>query len=141
MRSFTLAIEPAAEPRLAAWILLLHAAAATSPWLAHCPPVLAVLVSALAAAGFCCNLARVPGSHCRLQALALDDGGCRVRLAGDARWLPAELGSATRAYADCVLLEVRVAGRRQGWLLRRRALSPAMFRRLKARIRLLESAG
>jgi hypothetical protein len=141
MTSFALAIEPPAEPRLAAWLLLLHAAVAASPWLARCPPPLAALVSALAAAGFCCNLARVPGSHCWLQALALDDGGCRVRLAGDPRWLPAELGGATRAYADCVLIEVRVAGRRRGWLLRRRALAPEAFRRLKVRIRLLESVG
>lgn len=144
MTSFALAIEPAPEPRLAAWLLLLHAAAAASPWLAHCPPPLAAALSALAAAGLCCNLARVPGGHCRLQALTIENGGCRVRLTGEAAWRDAELGAATRAYADCVLLDVRVAGRREGWLLRRRALPAEAFRRLKARVRLsclLESAG
>jgi len=38
--------------------------------------------------------------------------------------------------ADGLLLELRADGRRAGWLLRRQALPPAEFRRVKARIRL-----
>lgn len=136
MRSFAFVIEPGSQPRLAAWLLLLHAAMALVPWLARCPPPLASTLTALVTVGFCLNLGRVPGRHCRLQALAMEDSGCRVRLAGEAGWQTAALGAGTRAYRDCVLLDLRLAGRRVGWLLPRGAVPADSFRRLKARVRL-----
>jgi hypothetical protein len=51
-------------------------------------------------------------------------------------WQAAALGPASRAFAQGVLLELRSGGRRLAWLLPRRALPAAEFRRLKARIRL-----
>jgi len=136
MRSFAFVIEPAADPRLAAALLLLHAAVAALPWVTRCPPTLALALSALAALGFAANLGRVPGRHNRLQAVAVDGGGWRVRWAGEPGWRSATLGRESRAMADGLLLELRADGRRAGWLLRRRALPPAEFRRVKARIRL-----
>lgn len=136
MTSFAFVIEPGNQPRLAAWLLALHAVLALFPWLARCPAPLAGALTAMAIAGFCLNLARVPGRHCRLQALAVDGGRCRVRLAGRAGWQPAALGAGTRAYRDCVLLDLRAGGRRAGWLLQRGAVPADSFRRLKARVRL-----
>jgi hypothetical protein len=136
MTSFAFLIEPGSQPRLAAWLLLLHAAMALCPWLARCPAPLAAALTAMAIAGFCLNLARVPGRHCRLQAMAVDGSRCRVRLAGEADWQKAALGAGTRAYRDWVLLDLRVAGRRAGWLLQRGAVPADSFRRLKARVRL-----
>ncbi|HUG03874.1 MAG TPA: hypothetical protein VML92_05570 [Steroidobacteraceae bacterium] len=136
MTSFAFVIEPASQPRLAAWLLLLHAAIAFCPWFARCPAPLAAALSTLAIAGFYLNLAWVPGRHCRLQAIAVDGSRWRVRLAGAADWQPAALGAGTRAYRDCVLLDLRVTGRRAGWLLPRGAVPADSFRRLKARIRL-----
>jgi hypothetical protein len=136
MTSFALVIEPARQPRLAAWLLFLHAAAALWPWLARCPPPLAAALTVVAFAGFCLNLAWVPGRHCRLRAVAMDGSGCRAQFAGEAAWFPAALGAGTRAYRDCVLLDLRVAGRRAGWLLPRSAVPAESFRRLKARVRL-----
>ena len=136
MTSFALAIEPAAQPRLAAWLALLHAAVSLAPWVARCPAPLAVTLTVLALAGFWSSIAWVPGRHCDLRAVALDGSGCRVRLAGETAWRAAAFGAGTRAYPDCVLLDVRVAGHRVGWLLPRGAVPAAAFRRLKARIRL-----
>ena len=136
MKSFAFAIEPAAQPRLAAGLLLLHVAIAASPWFTRCPPPLALALSAITATGLARMIGRVPGRHCRLQAAAADRGGWRVRIAGEARWRAATLSPESRALADGVLLELRTGGRRLGWLLPRRALPAAEFRRLKARIRL-----
>jgi hypothetical protein len=136
MTSFAVAIEPAAEPRLAAAVLLVHLAAAASPWLARTAPPIAATLSILAIAGLVSTLGHVPGRHCMLLALAIDGRGCRVRLAGRRRWLRARIGTGARAYASLVFVEVVCAGRRLGWLLPRRALPPGDFRRLKARIRL-----
>jgi hypothetical protein len=136
MTSFAVTIDPGPAPRLAAILTLVHAGAAASPWLVHCPPALAVPASLLAVAGLGLSLARVPGPHCRLQAVALDAGNCRVRLSGCDAWQPAEVTRATRAAAGGVALELRVAGRRHGWLLPRAGLPAGAFRRLKALIRL-----
>lgn len=136
MTSFAAAIEPAAQPRLAAAVFLVHILAAAVPWLARSAPALAVALSMLAIVGFVSTLARVPGRHCRLAAIAFDGRGCRARLAAQCAFVQAELGGGARAYASLVSLEVTVAGRRLGWLLPRGALPPDDFRRLKARIRL-----
>jgi hypothetical protein len=136
MTSFSLAIEPRAEPRLAAYLLLAHAGAAASPWIAHCPPWIAAGACSLAVAGLWASLARLPGRHHALQAVAWDAGGWRLRFAGDEVWLPASPTAASRAYAGVVLLELEAAGRSCGWLLSRGALPAGDFRRLKALIRL-----
>lgn len=136
MRSFAFVIEPAAQPRLAAALLLLHVAVAALPWLTRCPAPLALALGALTMAGFAGTLGQVPGRHCRLRAVAADTGGWRLRAAGDSGWLGARLGPQSRAFAGLVLLDVRAGRRRFGWLLTRQALPPAEFRRLKARIRL-----
>lgn len=136
MTSFALAVEPAAQPRLAAVLFLVHLAAAASPWLARVAPLVAATLSILAIAGLVSTLGRVPGRHCPLSGLAFDGRGCRVLLAGRRRWLRAKPGTGARAYASLVLVEVVIAGRRLGWLLPRSALPADDFRRLKARIRL-----
>lgn len=136
MTSFSLAIEPQAEPRLAACLLLAHAGAAASAWIAHCPPWIAAGASILAFAGLWACLARLPGRHCELQAVAWDARGWCQRFAGDENWHPASLTTASRAYAGVVLLELEAAGRKRGWLLARGALPAGDFRRLKALIRL-----
>ena len=136
MTSFALVIEPPAQPRLAAWLVLLHAAAALGPWLARCPAPVAIALTLAALAGCWLNLARVPGRHCLLRAVSLDGSGCRVRLTGETGWRPAALAAGSRAYAGCVLLDLQLNGRRVGWLLPRSALPADSFRRLKARIRL-----
>jgi|SRR5687767_5515074 len=136
MKSFAFVIEPAPQPRLAGGLLLLHAAIAALPWLTRCPPPLAFALGALTAIGFARCIGQVPGRHCRLQAAAADPGGWRVRIAGVPGWQAATLGPASRALAQGALLELRSGGRRLGWLLPRRALPAAEFRRLKARIRL-----
>ena len=63
MTSFAFVIEPAAQPRLAAGLLLLHAAIAALPWLTRCPPPLALALGSLTAIGFACTIGRVPGRH------------------------------------------------------------------------------
>ncbi len=136
MTSFAIAIEPEAQPRLASVLSLTHAVAAAGPWIAHCPPALAAGLSLLALAGLLPSLARVPGPHCRLQAVRRDAGGWRVRLLGQDGYLAATLGPATRATAALIVLEVVAGGRRFGWLLPREALPADEFRRLKALIRL-----
>lgn len=136
MTSFSLAIEPRPEPRLAAYLLLAHAGAMASPWLAHCPPWLVAAASSLALAGLWASLARLPGRHCRLRALAWEAGAWRVRLAGGDGWQAARPTKSSRAYAGLVVVEVESAGRQYGWLLSRAALPARDFRRLKALIRL-----
>jgi hypothetical protein len=136
MTSFAVAIEPGAQPRLAATVFLVHAAAAAWPWLAGAVPALAASLSMVALSGLVLTLGRVPGRHCRLLAVDLERRECRVRLSGRPLWLPAKLGPGARAQASLVLIEVLVGGRRFGWLLPRGALPAADFRRLKARIRL-----
>lgn len=136
MTSFAVAIEPGGQPRLAASVLLVHLAAAAFPWLARAEPAFAATLSILAMAGLVATLSRLPGRHCPLAALAVDGRGCRVRLSGWRGWRRAELGPGARAYASILHLEVRVAGRRLGWLLPRGSIRDPEFRRLKARIRL-----
>lgn len=136
MTSFSVAIEPSAQPRLAALLLLTHGIAAAGPWIARCPPMLAMALSLLALGGLLASLARVPGPHCALQSLALDAGGCRVGLLRPDAVLPGALGPGTRAYAAFIVLDLVADGRRLGWLLPRGALPAADFRRLKALIRL-----
>ena len=136
MTSFAIEIEPVADPRLAAILLLGHAGAAAGPWIAHCPPWLAAPASSLALAGLWASLSRVPGTHCPLRAIACDAGGWRARLAGGGDWVPAVPTRAARAYAGLVLVEVLAGGRKCGWLLPRAALPAGAFRRLKALIRL-----
>ena len=136
MRSFAFVIEPAPLPRLAAGLAVLHAAIAGLPWLTRCPAPLAAALTLLTAAGFARGLAQVPGRHCRLQAVAAGSGGWRIRLQGETAWRPATLEKTSRAAAAGVLLELRSGGHRVGWLLPRRALPEAEFRRLKARVRL-----
>jgi len=116
--------------------LLLHTGIAALPWLTRCPTPLAIVLSALAVIGFVGNIGRVPGRHCRLQAVAVDQAGWRVQLAGETAWRAATLEPVSRALAAGVLLELRSGGGRRGWLLPRQALPPASFRRLRARIRL-----
>lgn len=136
MTSFAFVIEPAPQPRLAAGLLLLHAAIAALPWFTRCPPLLALTLSALAAYGFARLIAQVPGRHGCLEAAAADPGGWRVRIAGEPGWHAATLGRASRVFAGGALLELRTGGRCLGWLLPRRALPATEFRRLRARIRL-----
>jgi len=136
MTSFAVAIEPASQPRLAALLTVVHAGAAASPWFTHCPTAVATAASLAAIAGLWSSLARVPGPHCRLRAVELDDGGCRARLSGCDAWHHAEITRTTRAAAGGVALELRVAGRPCGWLLPRAGLPADTFRRLKALIRL-----
>ena len=136
MTSFAVAIEPVAMPRLAAAALLLHLAAAASPWFARVTPLLAAAVTLIAMAGLALTLDRLPGPHCRLDSLSIDSRGCRVRLRGRGDFVSAEIGPGSRAYALLALIDVRVAGRRFGWLLPAGTLPPGQFRRLKARIRL-----
>ena len=136
MKSFAFVIEPAPQPRLAGGLLLLHGAVAAMPWLTRCPPPLALALGALAVIGFARCIGQVPGRHCRLQAVAADPGGWRVRIAGVAGWQAATPGPASRALTHGVLLVLLSGGRRLGWLLPRQALPAAEFRRLRARIRL-----
>ena len=136
MRSFAFVIEPAADARLAASLLLLRGAIAALPWLTRCPAPLALALCALALVGLAHNVGRVPGRHCRLQAVAAGPGGWRVRMAGESVWRAATFDPASRVFAGWVLLELRAGGLRLGWLLPRRALPAPEFRRLKARARL-----
>jgi hypothetical protein len=136
MTSFSVALEPAPAPRLAAAALLLHLAVAASPWIARVPAPFAALASLVALAALADTLAALPGRHHRLAALVLDGHGCRVRAQGSSVWMPAELGPRSRAYRAAVLLDLRAAGRRHAWLLTRAAVPTGPFRRLRARIRL-----
>jgi uncharacterized membrane protein YhhN len=136
MRSFAFALEPHADPRVAAAALLAHGAASLSPWLAHLDAPVAMVLSILAAAGCVATLRRVPGPYSALAAVAFDSLGCRARLAGALDFAPAEIQTGSRAMAGLVCLEIRTGGRRLGWLLRRGSVPEADFRRLKARIRL-----
>ena len=136
MTSFAVAIEPVASRRLAVLALLLHLAAAASPWFARVTPSLAAVLTVLALAGLALTLSRLPGGHSALAALVVDARGCRVRLHGQRVFLPAELGPSSRAYPWLVLADIRAGSRRLGWLLPRGSLPAGQFRRLKARIRL-----
>lgn len=136
MTSFAIALEPRAEPRLAAVALGVHLLAAAAPWLARCPVALSVALSLAALGALAATIARLPGRHCRLAGVAWGAAGCHARLAPLGRWQAATPGRGSRAYAGLVALELVVGGRRRGWLLSRQALPAAEFRRLKARIRL-----
>jgi len=136
MTSFAVAIEPRADPRLAALALLVHAAAAASPWIARCGTLLALALTVLAVLSLAATIARIPGPHCRLARFVVDADGCRARLGPCDADLSSTLGPGTRAYSGLVVLDVVVQGRRFGWLLRRSSLPADEFRRLKARIRL-----
>jgi hypothetical protein len=130
MTSFIVEIEPAAAPRLAGLALIVHLAAAASPWLARLPRWSAVALTAAAVASLAWSIAAVPGRHQRLEALRIDAAGCRVRLHGS------RLGSKSRAYAELAFLDIRMGKARLSWLLPRSAAPAGAFRRLKARIRL-----
>jgi hypothetical protein len=136
MTSFAVAIEPPANPRLAAIALGLHLAAAASPWLARVPPWLAAALTLFALAGLASSLAAVPGPHGRLAGIRCNGREWSVRMHGDGGWQAAELGAGSRAFAGVAFVDVRAAGRRHAWLLTRESVPPDSFRRLKARIRL-----
>ncbi len=136
MKSFDVALEASATPRLAAMALVVHVAAAASPWLARAAPWFAVPISLLALLGFASTLQRLPGRHCEFAALVIDARGCRVRHRGRSEFLAGELGPGSRAYPWLVLADIRVGARHTGWLLPRGSVDTIQFRRLKARIRL-----
>ena len=136
MTSFAVTLEPDPQPRLAAIALVVHLAAAASPWVAHVAPGPAVLMSAVAIFSVASTLAAVPGRHHRLAELRLDGEGCRVRMRHGGTWEPAEIGPRSRALAGLVFLDIRAGGRRLAWLLPRDAVQAGAFRSLKARIRL-----
>lgn len=136
MTSFPVEIDPPPLPRLAAALVLLHLGAAAWPWLSRCTPWLAAGLSALAVASLAATLAWLPGPHCRLRRLCLRGDVWRAGLPGEAREVTAQIGPGTRVYPGLIVLELRVAGRRLGWLLPRAALGGADFRRLKARLRM-----
>lgn len=136
MTSFAVKIEPAPQPRLAALALVVHLAAAASPWVAHVAPGPAVLMSLVALLGLASTLAAVPGRHHRLAELVLDGEGCRARMRAGVTWEPAEIGPRSRALAGLVFLDVRAGRRRLAWILPRDAVPAGAFRSLKARVRL-----
>ena len=136
MKSFALRIEPAPDPRLAGFVLILHLVAATLPWLTRCPAGLAAAMTAAALAGLCSSIAWLPGPHRRLRVLELDRASCRVSQRPGAGEQAAALGPGCRAWPGLVVLDLRTGGRRLGWLLSRASLPPRAFRRLKARVRL-----
>jgi hypothetical protein len=116
--------------------VLAHLFAAASPWIARVPAPGAALLSLAALGALAWTLARVPGRHGALAAVAIDGNGCRLRLAGTSDWRPGALGHGCRAYPSLAVLDLRAGGRRFGWLLPAGCLPPDAFRRLKARIRL-----
>jgi hypothetical protein len=134
MRSFDVAVEPAATPQLAAVAALFHAVAAALPWVARVPAPFAAMLSLLALLGFAMTVARLPGRHAALAALHLDTRGCRVRLRGRPGWQRAELTARSRAHAGLIVVDLRAGSRRYGWLIARGSLPPHAFRRLKARV-------
>lgn len=136
MTSFAVTVEPDPQPRLAALALVVHLAAAASPWVAHVTPGPAVLMSLVALVGLASTLAAVPGRHHRLAELRLDGEGCRARMRGGGTWEPAEIGPRSRAMSGVVFVDIRAGGRRLAWLLPRDAVQAGAFRSLKARIRL-----
>jgi len=136
MTSFAVAIEPPADPRLAAFAFAVHLAAATSPWIARVPPWLAVPLTLVALAGLASTLAAVPGPHHCLVGLRRDREGWSVRMRDGGAWLAAELGPGSRAMHGLAFLDIRAGGRRHAWLLTRRTVPAGPFRNLKARIRL-----
>jgi hypothetical protein len=135
MTSFDLRLEPGPAPRLAAIAALVHFGAAASPWLLGVPAPLAAGLTAAALAGLASTLAGIPGRHHAVDALVADRHGWRVRLAGAADFVPATLGSRSRAIAGLAFVDVRTGSRRHAWLLGRGSLPAGPFRRLKARIR------
>jgi hypothetical protein len=136
MTSFAVTLEPDPQPRLAAIALVVHLAAAASPWVAHVAPGPAVLMSLVALLGLASTLAAVPGRHHRLAEFVLDRQDCRARMRAGRTWEPAEIGPRSRAMSGLVFLDIRAGGRRFAWLLPRDAVQPGAFRSLKARIRL-----
>lgn len=136
MTSFALRLEPAAVPRLAAWVLLFHLLAALAPWLARVTAALAAVLTLTALAGLAHSISRLPGGHCRLAGARHDGRRWTVRLAGSPDWLPAELCGDSRAYPWLVCLRLRADSRRLGWLLPAGSVPAGDFRRLKARVRL-----
>ena len=136
MKSFAVRLDPAADPRLAAAVLLLHLLSAAAPWLARVPALSGMVLSAIALAGLVLTLAELPGRHCRLAEACYDGRGWRIRLAGSRTWLPAELCRASRTYPMLVRIGFRASCGQVGWLLRPGSVPANDFRRLKAHIRL-----
>jgi hypothetical protein len=135
MTSFDLRLEPAAAPRLAAVALLLHLGAAAFPWFVGVAPALAAVLSIVALAGVVSTLLGLPGRHHALAVLVFDRAGCRVRLAVRGEFIPATIGTGSRAFGGLAFVRIQAGSRRFAWLLPRGSLPPACFRRLKARIR------
>jgi hypothetical protein len=135
MTSFAIALEPPANPRLAAIACALHLAAAASPWAAHVPAPLAATLTLVALASLASTLAAVPGPHNRILGLAQDGRGWHIRMREGA-WLPAELGPRSRAFGGFAFLDIRSGRRRHAWLVAGNTVPADSFRRLKARIRL-----
>jgi hypothetical protein len=136
MTSFIVEIEPAAAPRLACLALIVHLAAAASPWLAHLRRGSAVMLTAAALASLVSSIAAVTGPHQRVKALRIDAAGCRVRMRGSREWQAATLGPGSRVFANLAFLDIRTREGRRPWLLTRSAAPSGSFRRLKARVRL-----
>jgi len=136
MTSFAVRLDPAAVPRLAAAVLLLHMLAALAPWLARVPAALGAALGLVALTGLVQSLSRLPGRHCTLAEVRHDGRRWAVRLSGSRGWLPAELCDTSRAYPWLVYIQLEAETRRVGWLLPSGSVPAGDFRRLKARIRL-----
>jgi hypothetical protein len=135
MTSFAIALEPPANPRLAALACALHLAAAAIPWAAHVPASLAAVSTLVALASLASTLAAVPGPHNRVLGVVRDGRGWRIRVR-EGTWLPAELGPRSRAFGGIAFLDIRSGGRRHAWLVTGNTVPADSFRHLKARIRL-----
>jgi hypothetical protein len=136
MTSFDIRIEPGPAPRLAAIAVIVHVAAAASPWLLGVPRAGAVALSLVALAALASTLSSLPGRHHALRALVVEGGLARARLAGATGFVPARLGAGSRAWGGLAFIDIRTGNRRCFWLLPRASLPPGRHRRLRARIRL-----
>lgn len=136
MNSFPVELEPAACPRLAAGLGVLHLAAALLPWVTRCAALTAVSLSGLAVAGLWLSIVRTPGAHNPLRRVACRHGQWYLWLGESGPAIAAVPGPGTRVYSGWVVLDLRAGGSRFGWLLPRPATSPDDFRHLKARLRL-----
>ncbi len=96
MTSFAVAIEPAAQPRLAALALAVHLAAAASPWLARVPPWLAVPLTLVALASLRLDARRRAGAS---PPAGGSPAGCRGLARPHARGWRLAAGRARAAFA------------------------------------------